>query len=302
MIYGNYTIHVVDDSKLILLSLQKVLEAQGYNVVYSMNGKDALEAIYNHKPSLIILDVEMPIMDGYTTIRLLKESPDTAYIPVIFHTSLMEPDVIRRLFELGASDYIAKPFIVEELLARVLKEIKNIDLQNLLKEKMSKLAKAVSQDTLTKTFNRTYMTSVINKRMHLLEKEDRNIFSLIYIDIDDFNKFNTMNGFKKSDHALHKFSKAVQMSLRDSDILSRWEADKFLVLLPKLSKIRLRQIANDIISNVAKTSFSSTIGLSCSIAMTEIITVDNMANIIKKLENKMVESKKIRSGTILMIE
>ncbi|MCX6052860.1 MAG: response regulator [Campylobacterales bacterium] len=300
--YNEYTIHIVDDSKLVIASLKNVLEAQGYNVVYSMNGKEALEAIYNNNPSLIILDVEMPVMNGYETIKLLKDSPDTSWIPVIFHTSLTKPEVVRNLFELGASDYISKPFVAEELLARVLKEIKNINLQNLLKEKMSKLAKAVSQDTLTKTFNRTYMTSVINKRMHLLEKENKDIFSFIYIDIDDFNKFNTMNGFKKSDHALHKFSKIVQMSLRDSDILSRWEADKFLVLLPKLSKIRLRQIANAIISNVAKTSFSSTIGLSCSIAMIEIITADNMANIIKKLENKMIESKKIRNGTILMIE
>lgn len=302
MIYGNYTIHVVDDNKLIILTLQKILEAQGYNVVYSMNGKDALEAIYKNKPSLIILDVEMPIMDGYTTIRLLKESQDTAYIPVIFHTSLMEPDVIRRLFELGASDYIAKPFIVEELLARVLKEIKNIDLQNLLKEKMSKLAEAISRDSITRTHNRIYMTSIFNKKMHMLEKDNKNVFSLIYIDIDDFNKFNTMNGFKKSDHALHQFSKVVQMSLRDNDILSRWEADKFLVLLTHLSKKRLRQIADSILVNIAKTSFSSTIGLSCCISMIEVNTVDTMANIMKRLENKMKESKNIRGGTILMIE
>jgi diguanylate cyclase (GGDEF)-like protein len=300
--YGDYTIHIVDDSKIVLLSLAKALENKGYKVIHSMNGKEALEEVYRNKPALIILDVEMPIMDGYETIAHLKKNKDTSRIPVIFHTTLTKPEVIRNLFELGASDYISKPFVEEELLARVEKEIKTINLQNQLKEKMSKLAEVISHDAITKTFNRIYMTSMINKKLYALEKEGKELFSLLYLDIDNFNKFNAMHGFKTADHALLKFSKAVQQSLRDSDLLSRWEADKFIVFLPYLSKKRLQKIAETIIINVGKTSFSSTTGLNCCIVMSEITVADNINNIMKKLKSKMIEAKKQRSGSIITAE
>ena len=85
----------------------------------------------------------MPVMDGYETIAMLKSDRKTADIPVIFHTTLREPEVIERLFNLGASDYISKPFIPLELFARIEKEIKTITLQNKLKEKMSILAETL---------------------------------------------------------------------------------------------------------------------------------------------------------------
>ncbi|WP_373002078.1 PleD family two-component system response regulator [Sulfurimonas sp.] len=72
----------------------------------STNGKEALEAI-NNKPDLIILDIEMPIMNGYETITKLKESKKTQNIPVIFLTSPTKPNVIKKIFNLGASDYIS---------------------------------------------------------------------------------------------------------------------------------------------------------------------------------------------------
>ncbi len=297
-----HTIHIVDDSKLILVALTNTLKPQGYNVTYSMNGQDAIESIQKNRPSLIVLDVEMPIMDGYETIKKLKSNNETLNIPVIFHTTLTQPEVIKQLFQLGASDYIAKPFIAEELLERIAKEIKNINLQNQLKDKMSKLADVISRDTLTRSYNRIYITSVINRRMHMIERKNEDIFSLMYVDIDNFNKFNTLNGFVQSDRALQRFSKVLQSSLRENDILSRWEGDKFIVLLPHLTNKSLQLIAEKIMLNISKTAFSPTIGLSCSIAMIKVSMAEDISELLKKLKNKMKEIKQIKKGSISMIE
>ncbi len=297
-----HTIHIVDDSKVVIKSLAIVLQKEGYKVSFTTNGKNAIDAIHKNKPTLIILDVEMPIMDGYETIKNLKKYSDTATIPIIFHTTLRKPEVIKHLFELGASDYISKPFVKEELLARVEKEIHNIILRNALKEKMTKLGEVISKDTLTRTSNRIHMTSIINRRMDKLEKAQQGVFSLIYIDIDNFHLFNGLHGLKVSDRALHKFANVVKRSLRDEDVLSRWEADRFMVFLPQISHVRLKSIAQNIINDVAKAVFSPTTGLTCSIAMMELSVADNINHVMQMLQTRMKEAKGVRKSCIVEVK
>lgn len=300
--YGEYTIHIVDDSKSIIAALTEVLKSKGYTVTYSTNGQSAINLINKELPSLIILDVEMPVMDGYDTIRYLKSHKETSNIPVIFHTGLRNEEVIKNLFELGASDYISKPFIAQELLARIEKEINTINLQNLLKEKMSKLADVISHDSLTQTYNRIHMTSLINKKMEILKKENSGSFSLIYIDIDNFNHFNNIHGFKSSDRALNRFAAVVKLALTDKDILSRWEGDKFMILLPGATKQRVKDTANSILENIKKTLFSPTVGLSCSIVIMEIYKEDSISNVVRIIQNRMKETKAIKKNCIVTVE
>ena len=106
--YSKFHIHTVDDSMIITKSIIKALSSKGYSISHTENGEEALKAIAENKPDLIILDIEMPVMDGFTTIEHLKNNPVTAQIPVIFLTSLTEPEVIRKIFSLGAADYLSK--------------------------------------------------------------------------------------------------------------------------------------------------------------------------------------------------
>lgn len=104
-----------DIAQLVLFKLTK----QGYEVVWGKNGREALELIYEKRPSLIILDVMMPIMDGFEVLRKLKADPSTKDVPVIMLTAkTMEEDILKG-FDSGAVDYIGKPFSVSELAARV---------------------------------------------------------------------------------------------------------------------------------------------------------------------------------------
>lgn len=116
---GKYNILAVDDTPASLRLLTDLLKAEGYEVRAAISGALALRAAINHPPDLILLDIRMPEMDGYAVCQHLKADPATRDVPVIFVSSASEMGEKLRGFELGAVDYVTKPYQRDELLARV---------------------------------------------------------------------------------------------------------------------------------------------------------------------------------------
>lgn len=110
---------IVEDSALNIQALTGILREKGYSISVATNGRQALEVVARVRPDLILLDVMMPEVDGFETCAALKASPEWRDIPVIFLTARSDPGDIVRGFEMGAVDYVAKPFHAHELLARV---------------------------------------------------------------------------------------------------------------------------------------------------------------------------------------
>ena len=110
---------IVDDIPRNLQVLGSILSENGFGVSVASSGQGALDAIATNMPDVVLLDIQMPDMDGFDVCSRLKESPETTDLPVIFLTARTEIDDIVRGFEVGAVDYITKPFISQELLARV---------------------------------------------------------------------------------------------------------------------------------------------------------------------------------------
>jgi class 3 adenylate cyclase len=110
---------VVDDTPANIQTLAAILKEQGYQLSVATNGRQALEVVARVRPDLILLDVMMPEMDGFEACRRLKETPEWRDIPVIFLTAKTETADLVKGFELGAVDYVGKPFNAHELLARV---------------------------------------------------------------------------------------------------------------------------------------------------------------------------------------
>jgi len=110
---------IVDDTPKNLQLLSNILHDKGYNICISTSGSRALETVNTETPDLILLDIQMPVMDGFETFKALKLNPKAKDIPVIFLTAVVEPEKILQGFELGAVDYITKPFSIPELTARV---------------------------------------------------------------------------------------------------------------------------------------------------------------------------------------
>lgn len=113
------TILIVDDNPNNVQLLNAVMSMRGFDVMVAKNGLQALEIVKNELPDLILLDIMMPVMDGFEACRKLKECPETKNIPIIFLTAKSHIDDIMKGFELGGVDYITKPFSSNELVARV---------------------------------------------------------------------------------------------------------------------------------------------------------------------------------------
>ena len=110
---------IVDDTPANIQTLTATLKEKGYQISVALNGKQALDVLARVQPDLILLDVMMPEMDGFETCERIKASERWSQIPIIFLTAKTETADIVRGFELGAVDYVAKPFNAHELLARV---------------------------------------------------------------------------------------------------------------------------------------------------------------------------------------
>lgn len=113
---NQHTLLLVDDNFDNIELLEEILKAQGYNTLTALTGFDAIRLAVNQQPDLILLDIAMPVMDGMEVLEVLKSDQDTATIPVMFVTGIMENEKILRALQDGlVVDYISKPIIVSEL-------------------------------------------------------------------------------------------------------------------------------------------------------------------------------------------
>lgn len=121
---------IVDDNEFNLTLATRVLENEGYQTSTALNGKDALARANENPPDLAILDVMMPDMDGYELCRRMRDTPDLAAVPVIILTALSSVDDRLKAFDAGADDFLSKPFIPEELCARVKALLRHLEVSS----------------------------------------------------------------------------------------------------------------------------------------------------------------------------
>ncbi len=139
-------IFIVDDNSTIRMLLESILIIEGYETISAANGKEALDNLAgSRKPDLILMDIEMPVMDGYRACKEIRDRKEYNSIPIIMVTAVSDKDVIKNVLSLGANDYIAKPFESQELLARIGAHIR---MKGLMEER-EELYKALGEYNLT---------------------------------------------------------------------------------------------------------------------------------------------------------
>ncbi|HAM82418.1 hybrid sensor histidine kinase/response regulator [Butyricimonas virosa] len=141
---AEYKILVVDDVQSNVLLLKALLGREGFGIVYAMNGTEALEKVKSEHPDLILLDVMMPDMDGFEVAGHLKVEPEQAEIPIIFLTALNDSASVVKGFQLGANDFISKPFRREELLIRVEHQLSLVDARRVILRQTEELRKTIA--------------------------------------------------------------------------------------------------------------------------------------------------------------
>jgi len=235
---------IIDDEKTNLKILSSILKDE-VEVILAKDGETGLLKAKESKPDLILLDVVMPILNGFEVIEKLKNEETTSNIPVIFVTGQLDVQQEEKGLELGACDYIQKPFHVEILKARVRLHLRMAKQRDLL-EKLANI------DPLTSVANRRLydqtFTSLWNKAI-----KQQSVFSLVVIDIDDFKKYNDFFGHAAGDRALEKVATAIADNLSNQgDFIARYGGEEFVALLPNTSSIDAKKTMEDCLEAVEK--------------------------------------------------
>ncbi len=232
---------LVDDVKENIIFLSKLLQDQA-EIIFSTNGENALEKAENQKPSLILLDISMPSMDGFEVLQRLKGNIKTADIPVIFVTGIPDTDTEEKGLTLGAIDYITKPFAPTVVQARVRNQL---NLQRLNRELLStntELTRMAMTDPLTGIFNRRHFINATINELQRFQRHNHPV-GMVILDIDNFKNINDQHGHDIGDRVLVQTATTCQTLLRVNDVFGRIGGEEFTVLLPETSLEEAGEIA-----------------------------------------------------------
>jgi diguanylate cyclase (GGDEF)-like protein len=240
------TILVVDDEPLYLELIADILGGD-YRILVADEGMAGMEMAANNVPQLILLDLMMPVIDGFEVYRSLKADWRTREIPVIFITGMGDVATETKGLRMGAVDYINKPINPDLVKARVNTQIN-------LKLMRDKLALLAATDGLTGLRNRFHFDGMLayEYARHLRSGEE---LALIMLDIDNFKAFNDTYGHISGDECLREVAKAMTKTVsRCTDLVARYGGEEFAVLMPDTSlrgAVIIAERVRDSIENLA---------------------------------------------------
>ena len=222
--HAEFTLLIVDDEKHNRLLLTELFESE-YKIIQAKNGVQALEKARQHQPDLILLDVLMPEMDGMAVLRELKREDATRRIPVIFVTALDSAEDEEKGLNLGAVDYISKPFHPPIVRVRVRNHLQLVHQRHLLEQ-------LASLDGLTGIPNRRHFDLTLEKEWHRCQRNQQ-VLSLIVADVDFFKRYNDSLGHAAGDRVLQNVAAVLrQGARRPGDLVARYGGEEFVLLLP----------------------------------------------------------------------
>jgi diguanylate cyclase (GGDEF)-like protein len=232
------TVLVVDDEKQNRDLLTELLH-EDCRVILAKNGNQALERAREQQPDLILLDVLMSDMSGHEVIQTLKNDDATRHIPVIFISALDAPADEERGLDLGAVDYIAKPFHPSIVRKRVRNHLLSVHHRHLL-ENLAMI------DSLTEIANRRRYAEVLESEWRRCARNAAPL-SLAIVDVDHFKAYNDHLGHAAGDRVLRRIAQAMNSLLRrPGDLVARYGGEEFAVLLPETDADSGYQIGNEL--------------------------------------------------------
>ena len=218
---------IVDDEKsnidIILSLFENENFSQQYNIIAALSAKKALQVVEKRKIDLILLDIMMPEMNGYEFCKILKEDEKTKDIPVLFITANTDDESIEKAYNIGAADYVTKPFRAIELISRVKVNLK-------LQETINQLEYMAYYDGLTGVYNRRKFFELAHKKFEAVKNQ--NLYAVM-IDIDKFKNINDTYGHSVGDKVIIAVAQTLKENIDETTLLARLGGEEFALLCSK---------------------------------------------------------------------
>jgi diguanylate cyclase (GGDEF)-like protein len=225
---------LVDDSIAYSQVIQSYVESAGHSVITACDGEQGILKFLEHKPDLVLLDVNMPNMDGYQCARHIRKNcqQGNLWIPIIFLSAEVTDDAIVKGIDSGGDDYLLKPITLKVLSAKLRAMARIANMRKELEDASAHLKRLSLVDGLTQLYNRRHFDEALELEWSRSNRSQAPL-SLIICDIDHFKAFNDNYGHVAGDDALVKASKTIIETLkRPSDMPARYGGEEFVVILP----------------------------------------------------------------------
>jgi diguanylate cyclase (GGDEF)-like protein len=245
------TVLVIEDHPDQRDLLAIVLQREGYRVVTAGNGLEALQKLQKETVQIALSDIMMPKMDGFELIKTIRSDAALKGIYLILITArIQEGDRVRGL-DLGADDYITKPFSFSELLARLRVGSRIVNYQQNLEYQ-------TQIDPLTGLYNRRAFERKIEEEFERAKRYDHPL-SVLILDIDNFKTINDTYGHHGGDTVLIKISETLREKTRRSDLAARYGGEEFVLILPETDQDSAVQVARKVHEEIRSRTFGTSI-------------------------------------------
>lgn len=235
------TVLIVDDSSTVRRILRRDLEAAGYRVTEAADGEQGLVSCRSDRPDLVLLDVDMPVLDGLATMEQMQLDPHLRWLPVLFLTARIAGSEVARGLDMGAHDYLKKPCDAAELIARVSTALRLASRHDELQRRARELDALSTTDALTGLGNRRYLEQVVEGM--LARRGPPAVAGLVVVDIDHFKLVNDSEGHLVGDAVLATVAARMRHATLSAETLVRWGGEEFVVLALDLDRFAVAALA-----------------------------------------------------------
>jgi len=251
---------LVDDDEIILARLEILLAGAGFEVSTASGGGAALDALQKEFTPIVILDLNMPDMDGLMLCRSIRERTYPGYVYLILLTVQDTEEYILAGLEAGADDYISKRASTAQLVARLRTARRILSLERSLKTALEERRRMAMTDVLTGAHNRRYFLRHLNRELKRIGRFGGDL-ALLLVDIDHFKRINDRYGHGVGDEVLVQFVKRLTAALpRDYDWCARLGGEEFAVVLPQTDLEGAGRVAEKLRAQVAETAIPTSAG------------------------------------------
>lgn len=233
---------IIDDSTFAIRVLTDILK-DTYEVISAGNGRDGIALAGSELPALILLDIEMPGMDGFEVLNMLKEDGRTKPIPVIFLTGVIDSAYEERGFLCGVVDYIVKPYNHNVVKVRVKTHID-------LAEYSRQIESQLNLDMLTDIYNRRGLEEY-TKKAAKKALEEQSVFNCIMFDVDFFKRVNDTYGHLQGDRVLSQVASVLKECVPENEgCVARYGGEEFTVILPDKTEEEIKEVINQVYEKI----------------------------------------------------
>jgi diguanylate cyclase (GGDEF)-like protein len=278
--------------------MRRFLDATGYVIFEAGDGEEALRVAARERPDVILLDRQIPLLDGYGVLASLKTDPDLGEVPVVLVTSHGEPEEVADGLRRGAHDYLRKPFEQPELVARVHAAMRTKALRDELRARNAQLERLVTTDLLTGLLNRAATADHLRALVSRTQRHGVPL-SVVLLDVDGVGEVNARLGHAAGDAVLEAVAARVRGHLREEDAAGRWSGDEVLVVAPDTAADGVAPLVARLRGAVDREPVSvagERVAISVSAGAATWAEGDDAEALVRRAEHALAQGRSGRSG------